>query len=788
MFSDDYESQSKLVSILEGNYRLVKCAYDVSSWGTVETYKSSIATFVFDAFPEGFNTSWLLSRISEQGLLDSVPIAFTTVEVYDAFGALGFEAFACDIMPLVFTNELVVQRLSNLVGMYSLKQQIGNLTQIHSKRLMMQANKLREQTQKMHKLNFDLIELLVAAIESRDVESGQHIKRIRYFVKALLDVVATECPEYNLTEEQVEIISLASAVHDIGKISIPDAIMLKPARLTREEFELMKAHTTKGARLLSMLDGIGDSVYFQYCHEICLNHHERWDGKGYPNKLSGDEIPISAQVVSVADCYDALTSERPYKHALPHEEAVNLIKTGACGAFSPQIMKCFDWCVSDFKRIEEEFKNNPLPSDLQDALYDNMEIATEEYIDFSQVPNIAKPVLEQYERLIVDSYDMIFEADFNNETFTVHKGSWEDMFGYLPMNLREAISQLNRLCHPDDLPVFTDKFNIEEFQRLAKDGMKKTRIEFRLQYSNGFVLFVRGFFIFIVDADKNLTGVCAAFNGYESSVAVVDVKPFFLSHDNLTGLMNGDTMRDEVDKLISESNGNTNGVCIFINIDSMTDINHVMGYDFGNTVIKNLADKLTDVTSGRECVTARIGGDKFVVFAGNITRRADVLLLVEEIHRSLRREYRAGTTERLVTVTMGVARYPEDGADYAELLSAARLAGELSKLNGDNMYAFYSANMRKQLTDEPFIKTVSGDSFGGESTPENYRFIPVYDKKSGAFICYDYFPFSLLNDVLPIPTELFYEGIQMIKNTKHISILAIKQLVELVDNRLKETT
>ena len=163
--------------------------------------------------------------------------------------------------------------------------------------------------------------------------------------------VAKECPEYGLTEELIDQISLASALHDVGKIGIPDNILLKPGRLTAEEFEIMKTHTTVGARVIGKLpDSIGED-YKRMCREICQFHHEKYDGRGYPTGLSGDDIPISAQIVSIVDCYDALTSERPYKPALPGEVAIGMILNGECGVFSDKLKNCLIACKDEFLRI-----------------------------------------------------------------------------------------------------------------------------------------------------------------------------------------------------------------------------------------------------------------------------------------------------------------------------------------------------------------------------------------------------------------------------------------------------
>ena len=164
-----------------------------------------------------------------------------------------------------------------------------------------------------------MIDALSSIIEYRSVETGKHIQRIGVFTRVLLEDVAHCYPEYLLDDRKIAIIFSASALHDIGKIAIPDAILNKPGRLTPDEYEIMKTHSVRGCEMLAGLDRMGDREYLQYAYNICRYHHERWDGRGYPDGLKGDNIPLCAQVVGIADCYDALTNDRVYKKALPPE-------------------------------------------------------------------------------------------------------------------------------------------------------------------------------------------------------------------------------------------------------------------------------------------------------------------------------------------------------------------------------------------------------------------------------------------------------------------------------------
>lgn len=192
----------------------------------------------------------------------------------------------------------------------------------------------------IRQVNNQVIDVLSSLVESRDLESGNHIHRIKNVTEILLKEVQRSYPEYGLDEEQIEIIVAASSMHDIGKIAIPDMILLKPGKLTEEEFELMKTHTTRGAEIINSASMIQDKRYYQYCYDICLHHHERFDGRGYPEHLAGDNISIAAQVVSIADVYDALVSKRCYKDAYSEEETVHMILDGECGCFNPKLLDC----------------------------------------------------------------------------------------------------------------------------------------------------------------------------------------------------------------------------------------------------------------------------------------------------------------------------------------------------------------------------------------------------------------------------------------------------------------
>lgn len=203
-------------------------------------------------------------------------------------------------------------------------------------------SEIQAKNKALNRINEDIIELLGDVTEARDAESGQHIRRVKGFTHILAEQVMHDWPEYKLTQNKVELITSASALHDIGKITIPDAILLKPGRLTAEEFDVMKMHSINGCGILQRAPKDWSEAYLTTSMEICRSHHEKWDGRGYPDGLKGNQIPISAQIVSLADCYDALTTKRVYKDAFSPEKAFNMILGGECGAFSDMILQSFE--------------------------------------------------------------------------------------------------------------------------------------------------------------------------------------------------------------------------------------------------------------------------------------------------------------------------------------------------------------------------------------------------------------------------------------------------------------
>ncbi len=209
-----------------------------------------------------------------------------------------------------------------------------------------------------------LIESFVTIIEKRGFAADNHCEHIRRFTEIMLEKVMKFCPEYKLTESECKQIVTASAMHDVGKIMVSDRILQKPGRLTFDEFMIVKNHTRDGKKIFDQTMALMDRTdpdykLFEYCAEICMYHHERFDGSGYPEKLKGNDIPISAQVVGLVDAYDSLLSERIYKPAYPKDEAFDMIVEGECGSFSPRLLEIFRMVRMELEEILDIDKESP---------------------------------------------------------------------------------------------------------------------------------------------------------------------------------------------------------------------------------------------------------------------------------------------------------------------------------------------------------------------------------------------------------------------------------------------
>lgn len=355
---DDMETNRELLGvILEKDYDVLQAPGGKEALELLDRKDLNIEAVLLDLLMPEVDGFAVLDAMRERGLMGKIPVLIISSEQSADTEEKCFDYGVSDFIRKPFEASLIQRRVKNIVDLFVYKERLEERVEQQTEKLLKQYRLLKEQAEKLEKNNEEIIDILGTVVECRDLESGDHIKRVKTFTRILAEQVMKDHPEYNLTSEKVRIIESASALHDVGKIAIPDNILLKPGRLTPEEFDIMKTHTTRGSELLNNIKDAWDDTYGQYCYEICRYHHERFDGRGYPDKLEGEAIPISAQIVSIADVYDALVSKRIYKDAYAIGEAYDMIINGECGTFSPKILDCFAKVRADFEetiRINKE--------------------------------------------------------------------------------------------------------------------------------------------------------------------------------------------------------------------------------------------------------------------------------------------------------------------------------------------------------------------------------------------------------------------------------------------------
>lgn len=355
---DDVEVDRKiLAAMLENDYQIMEAEDGQQAIDLLEKYHDEILIVLLDLIMDGVDGYAVLEAMKEHSWLDKVPVLVISVDARVDVERRCFKMGVSDFIHKPFDNAIVENRVRNVIELFLYKNKLETKVEQQTEWLKKQNEMLARQAEKLRKRNNRLTDILGTVVEFRNLESGEHIKRVKGFARILAEEAMRDYPEYGLTEEMIDIIESASVLHDIGKIAIPDGILLKPGRLTRDEYEYMKLHTTKGCEILDNIQDLWSETYGKTCYEICRHHHERYDGKGYPDGLTGEEIPISAQLVSVADVYDALVSERVYKSAYSLEQAHEMILAGECGVFSPKLMECFEKARKKFEALAEEQKN-----------------------------------------------------------------------------------------------------------------------------------------------------------------------------------------------------------------------------------------------------------------------------------------------------------------------------------------------------------------------------------------------------------------------------------------------
>lgn len=365
---DDSEMNRAILSEMLGDeYEIIEAEDGAQAIAVLQKHSVELSLVLLDVVMPVMDGYEVLAVMNENRWIKDVPVIMISAENSPSFIDRAYELGVTDFISRPFDALIVRRRVVNTILLYAKqKKLVGMVTdQIYEKE---KSNKL-------------MIAILSHIVEFRNGESGLHVLHVQALTEILLRTLQRMTDKYSISDADIALISIASALHDIGKISIPEEILNKPGKFTKEEFEIMKTHSMVGASMLEALPLYKDEPLIKVAYEICRWHHERYDGRGYPDGLKGDAIPISAQIVALADVYDALTSERVYKRAFSHDVAIDMILNGECGSFNPLLMECLKEAADNIQtelngnsvnNSEKEIKN------IADEMLGNDELSSSE--------------------------------------------------------------------------------------------------------------------------------------------------------------------------------------------------------------------------------------------------------------------------------------------------------------------------------------------------------------------------------------------------------------------------
>lgn len=355
---DDNEiNRGILAEIFKEKYNILEAGNGIEAIKMMEENESKLAAILLDiVMPEMDGYAVLEAMTEKDNLNETIPVLMITADTSTDAERTSYQKGAADVIHKPFDPVIVDRRVSRTIELYDHKNNLEIQVDDQTRVLKKQYLYLKKQEEKLQSSNERVIDTIATIVEFRNMESGYHLKRIKGFVRILALTAMNNYPDLGLTPHIIDVMTQASAMHDIGKIAVPDSILLKPGRLTSEEFEVMKSHTTRGCEIIEMLKDIQEKEYYEMCLDICRHHHERWDGGGYPDGLRGKENSIAAQLTAISDVYDALISDRVYKSAYPLDKAFEMVRDGECGVFSPEVLACFEFARPDMEALVKQTK------------------------------------------------------------------------------------------------------------------------------------------------------------------------------------------------------------------------------------------------------------------------------------------------------------------------------------------------------------------------------------------------------------------------------------------------
>lgn len=663
---DDVElNRAFLHDMLEEEYDILEAVNGVEAIELLEHSQSEIAVVLLDAVMPEMDGFEVLEFMNKTHWIDTIPVIMISAETSTDFISKGYNLGVIDYIGRPYNAEIVMHRVKNTIILYAKQRMLQTI--------------VTEQIREMEDNNSLMVDILSTIVEFRNGESGVHVQRIRIITEILLEALTKRYPQYPFTALEIAEISNAAALHDVGKITIPDEILNKPGKLTVEEFEIIKTHSEKGAQILEKIQVGKQGRMLGYATNICRWHHERWDGKGYPDGLVGDEIPICAQVVAIADVYDALVSKRVYKPALTQQQAVQMILNGECGAFNNDLLECFLQVSTTLEDRIHSYEGNPV------LLFDAEKISSEIITSKGSLFSSRTVALLEQERIKNQffaslSNEIQFEYEMLTDTlYFSDKGSTELN---IPLKITNAVEWLTTGSLIDEMscreifekvdsatvdnPIVQTSCVVQE----QTGSPKWYEITMRILWSEE-----------LSPIQYGCIGKLEDIN--EQKVTEVLLKNL-AECDTLTQLYNHAAAKKKIKERLKRSGISA---LLFFDIDNFKTINDTCGHLMGDSVLKQFAESILSNIRASD-IAARVGGDEFLVFAGEFSDGKQLNEWVNRLWRTLQSP--DSGRPFTFTVSMGIAITADEAIDYDTLLSQADQSLYHCKYNGKNQYAYFN--------------------------------------------------------------------------------------------------
>ena len=671
LIADDSEmNRSILADMLGDEYDILEAEDGVKAVAELQKNRTGIDLLLLDIVMPELDGFEVLTIMNKQGWIEDVPVIMISAETAPAHVEKAYNLGATDFISRPFNAMVVHRRVVNTTLLYAKQKKLVGM--------------VADQIYEKERQSSLMIDILSHTVEFRNGESGQHVLHIRTLTELFLNQLALKTDRYPLTHTEINLISTASALHDIGKISIPGEVLNKPGRLTAEEFEIMKTHTTVGSQMMDNLPIHQQEPLVRVARAICRWHHERWDGRGYPDGLAGDDIPISAQIVALADVYDALTSQRVYKPAIPHEKAVEMILDGQCGAFNPLLLECLidiaPQLPGELSGDNGERVSRMEMRSVAEELHRHEELSASE-----RTLQLLEHERMKFSFFAAMSQEIQFEYTLTPPLITFN--AW----GANRLGLKETVmdpvhnEKALAVIAPESmaglgeaLRATTPAQPVVKYDCLlrVREEPRWTRIIARATWS--------------ADEPPQFTGAIGKAIDIHESRMKLDALERMASHDTLTGLLNHASAKKRIIARMEEHPDRRYALAI-IDLDHFKSANDTHGHIFGDHVLKYLAARLCESIRGAD-IAARVGGDEFLLF---LEYGGDAKPIISRIFQAL-----SGSAYESfpISISMGVARTAVVGTDYETLFHAADQALYTVKRSGRGQYLFYDESMNRMLS------------------------------------------------------------------------------------------